>query len=87
MTWTTHTASMGKVTTIEDENRQPVCRMVDENDHRRAALIAAAPDMLGMLYTVLPYIEDAELDPAYKPGAVAKITAQIRELINRAEGA
>lgn len=51
-----------------------------------ARLIAAAPDMLDLLYIVLPYIEDAEHDPAYKAGAVAKVTKQIRATIAKAEG-
>jgi hypothetical protein len=50
-----------------------------------AALIAAAPDLLDMLYTVLPYMECAEQDPAYKPGVVTRITRQIREVIAKAE--
>lgn len=51
-----------------------------------ASLIAAAPEMLDMLYTVLPYIEEAQNDPAYKSGAVAKITKQLKALIDKAEG-
>lgn len=51
-----------------------------------AALIAAAPDMLEMLYLALPYIETAENDPAYKKGAVNKLTKKIRAVIAKAEG-
>ena len=51
-----------------------------------ARLLAMAPEMLDLLYTVLPYIEDAELDPAYKSGAVARVTQQIRAAIQKAEG-
>lgn len=46
---------------------------------------AAAPDMLEALITVLPYIETAELDEAYKPGTVAKVTKQILAVIKKAQ--
>lgn len=52
-----------------------------------ARLIAAAPDMLEALITALPYIESAEEDEAYKPGVVAKVTAQARAAIAHATGA
>ena len=70
-------------------------RLRKERDEARAALAAAttmrpmseaAPDMLDMLHIVLPYIEDAERDPAYKQGAVATITKQLRDLIAQATG-
>lgn len=51
-----------------------------------ARLIAAAPELLEMLCTALPFIEDAELDPAYKAGHVAAISEQIRALIAKATG-
>lgn len=38
--------------------------------------------MLDLLYIVLPFIEDAERDPAYKPGAVAKVTNSICSAID-----
>lgn len=41
-------------------------------------------ELLDMLTLALPYIEDAERDPAYKPGAVAKLTSRIRALIESA---
>lgn len=49
-----------------------------------ARLIAAAPDMLEALITALPYIEAAEEDEAYKPGAVRKVTNLIRAALSRA---
>lgn len=51
-----------------------------------ARLIAAAPDMFDLLYTVLPYIEDLELDQMYKPGVVAALTRRIRDTLDKAEG-
>jgi hypothetical protein len=51
-----------------------------------ARLIASAPDLLDELYRLLPFIEDAEKDPAYKPGIVHERTKAIRALIARAEG-
>ena len=61
------------------------------NEHHPAAganarLIAAAPEMLEALVTALPYIEAAEEEEAYKPGAVAKVTKQVRAAIARATG-
>jgi hypothetical protein len=51
-----------------------------------AAVIAAAPDMLDELYRLLPFMEDAEKDSAYKPGVVRERVNAIRALIARAEG-
>lgn len=51
-----------------------------------AALIAAAPELLEALYVALPYIEDALLDDAFKPGAVNKSIEQVRTAISKAEG-
>ncbi len=50
-----------------------------------ARLMAAAPDMLHLLYTVLPIVEDACEDPCYKPGYVSGIERQIRTLIDNLE--
>lgn len=54
----------------------------DANAH----LLAAAPEMLDLLYRLLPYIEVAELDDTYKPGVVRKLTKELNALINKAEG-
>lgn len=61
-------------------------RFADDEAANNARLIAAAPDMLDLLYTVLPYIEDLELDQMYKPGRVAEITRCIRSTIDKATG-
>lgn len=43
-------------------------------------------DILDLLCTVLPFIEDAGLDPAYKPGVVKALEARLREAIQQLEG-
>lgn len=48
-------------------------------------LIAAAPDLLDLLAMALPYVEEAENDPAYKPGTVAKLARNMRALIERVD--
>lgn len=42
--------------------------------------------VLDLLCLALPYVEEAENDPAYKPGAVAKLTKEIRKVIEQHEG-
>lgn len=49
-----------------------------------AKLIAAAPELLEALITALPYLETAELDEAYKKGAVKKVTEHVRNAIKKA---
>lgn len=49
-------------------------------------LIATAPELLDALITAIPYVETAEVDPAYKPGAVAKVVKQMRAVIAKATG-
>jgi hypothetical protein len=49
-----------------------------------ARLIAAAPDLLDMLCRALPFVEDAESDPCYKPESVRAVLKQIRAAITRA---
>jgi hypothetical protein len=51
-----------------------------------ARLMAAAPDMLELLYRCLPFIEDANEDPCYKPDRVKALENQIRVLLNHIEG-
>ncbi len=50
-----------------------------------ARLIAAAPELLHELYTALPFVEDAENDPAYKTGEVRKAIASIRAALAKAD--
>lgn len=44
-----------------------------------------AETVLDLLALALPYVEDAESDPVYKPGAVRKLTNRIRAAIAQAE--
>lgn len=53
---------------------------------RQERLRSMASEMLDLLIEVLPYMETAESDEAYKAGAVAKVTAKIRAAISKAEG-
>lgn len=48
-----------------------------------ARLMAAAPDMLELLYRCLPFIEDANEDPCYKPDRVKALENQIKDLLNK----
>lgn len=43
-------------------------------------------DLVCALYKVLPFIEDAEDNPVYKPGIAADLVKQLKALIKRAEG-
>lgn len=38
-------------------------------------------DLIDLLAQALPYVEEAEKDPAYKPGVVANLSARIRAAI------
>lgn len=57
-----------------------------EEDEANAKLVACAPELLEMLCTALPFVEDAELDPALKAGYAAETSKQIRALIAKATG-
>lgn len=66
-------------------------RVATECSHRhiQSVLERAKADtelLLHQLYTALPYIEDAKADPAYKPGAVARVEAGLRQAIKQVEG-
>ena len=50
------------------------------------SLFRAAPDMLEMLYKVLPIIEDAAEDKCYKHRIMLQMAKDIRILIDKAEG-
>lgn len=48
-----------------------------------ARLMAAAPDMLELLYRCLPFIEDANENPCYKPDRVGALENQIKALLDK----
>ena len=60
--------------------KQPDFDAVAEDNAR---LMAAAPDMLELLYRCLPFIEDANEDPCYKPDRVGALENQIKTLLNK----
>ena len=49
-----------------------------------AALIAAAPDLVEALFIALPFVEDHEDSPTYKPQAVAEALKIIRAALTKA---
>ena len=48
-----------------------------------ARLMAAAPDMLELLYKCLPFIEDANEDPCNKPQVVKDLERAIKALLTQ----
>jgi hypothetical protein len=81
--WTLHDARSTRVDLINDAKGHAVGEIVwvDVRNPADAALIAAAPDMLDLLYTCLPYVEDAADDPCYKPHVVKALEARIKALL------
>ena len=55
----------------------------DAQGYANARLMAAAPDLLELLYRCLPFIEDANEDPCYKPDRVKALENQIRALLTQ----
>jgi hypothetical protein len=55
----------------------------DAQGFANARLMAAAPDLLELLYRCLPFIEDANEDPCYKPDRVKALENQIRALLTQ----
>lgn len=49
-------------------------------------VLAAAPELLEALTLALPYVEMAEDDESYKPGAVRKMVNTMRAAISKATG-
>jgi len=83
--WTLHDARSTRVDLINDAKGHAVGEIVwvDVRNPADAALIAAAPDMLELLYRCLPFIEDANDDPCYKPDRVKALENQIKALLNK----
>jgi hypothetical protein len=81
--WTLHDARSTRVDLINDAKGHAVGEIVwvDVRNPADAALIAAAPDMLALLYKALPFIEDAADDPCYKPHVVKDLERAIKALL------
>ena len=55
----------------------------DAQGYANARLMAAAPDLLALLYKALPYVEDAVDDPCYKPHVVKDLERAIKALLTQ----
>lgn len=66
-----------------DEDTQDQFEAIKE---AKARLIAAAPELLDVLVLALPFVEEAEPDPAYDKGAVRKVINLMTAAIAKAEG-
>ena len=55
----------------------------DNIANANAQLMAEAPYMLELLHRCLPFIEDANEDPCYKPDRVGALQNQIIALLNK----
>jgi len=53
--------------------------------YANARLMAAAPDLLELLYKCLPFIEDATTDPCYKSETVKDLERTIKALLTLIE--
>ena len=81
--WSLHDARSTRVDLINNAKGHAVGEIVwvDVRNPADAALIAAAPDMLELLYKCLPFIEDATEDPCYKPHVVKALETRIKSLL------
>lgn len=62
-----------------------VVRRTLEENQANSQLIVLSPRIFEALVLTLPYIEMAEVDNIFKPGAVKKLANEIRELISEVE--
>lgn len=53
---------------------------------RAQRMVTTHDELLDLVYICLPYMEDAQKDPAYKKGAVAPLVKRIHKAITAAEG-
>ena len=83
--WSLHDALSTRVDLINNAKGHAVGEIVwvDVRNPADAALIAAAPDMLELLYRCLPFIEDANEDPCYQPDRVKALENQIKALLTQ----
>lgn len=81
MSWHIETNSMGAVVLICNDKGHPVARMVDDKDYANAALIAAAPDLLAALKSLLaiPEYDGTQQTSANRRGAKHEARAAIRK--------
>lgn len=81
--WTLHDARSTRVDLINDTKGHAVGEIVwvDVRNPADAALIAVAPEMLELLYRCLPFIEDANEDPCYKPHVAKDLERTIKALL------
>jgi hypothetical protein len=74
---------------IDDANGEHIAEIgygIPASQHETdGRLLAVAPDLLEALITALPYVEHAEFDEGYKPGAVKKVVDKIKAAIAKAE--
>lgn len=57
----------------------------DTTGYANAQLISTTPDILHLLSTALPFVEDHEGSTVYKAGAVAALVKDIKAAIAKAE--
>jgi hypothetical protein len=83
--WSLHDARSTRVDLINDAKGHAVGEIVwvDVRNPADAALIVHAPEMLDLLYTCLPFIEDANEDPCYQPNRVKALENQIKALLTQ----
>ena len=81
--WSLHDARSTRVDLINDAKGHAVGEIVwvDVRNPADAALIVYAPDMLELLYRCLPFIEDANEDPCYKPHVAKDLERTIKALL------
>jgi hypothetical protein len=81
--WTLHDARSTRVDLINNAKGHAVGEIVwvDVRNPADAALIAVAPEMLELLYKCLPFIEDANEDPCYKPHVAKDLERTIKALL------
>ena len=83
--WTLHDARSTRVDLINNSKGHAVGEIVwvDVRNPADAALIKHAPDLLALLYKCLPFIEDANEDPCYKPHVAKDLEHAIKALLTQ----
>jgi hypothetical protein len=81
--WSLHDARSTRVDLINNAKGHAVGEIVwvDVRNPADAALVAAAPELLELLYKCLPFIEDANEDPCYKPHVAKDLERTIKALL------